>query len=114
MRSRPEPVRTWRWDRRGTPLAEEQPPRCGGPDYTAAERAELRARAEAERRARAEAEAEERRAAGRARAGRRPAAGPADVAAADDPMGEEPANDAGKDTRYAVTLLREDDAWGGG
>ncbi|WP_229404532.1 MULTISPECIES: hypothetical protein [Micromonospora] len=114
MRSRPEPVRTWRRDRRGTPLAEEQPPRCGGPDYTAAERAELRARAEAEQRARAEAEAEERRAASRARAGRRPVADAADVAAADDPMGEEPAKDAGKDTRYAVTLLREDDAWGGG
>ncbi|WP_431910273.1 hypothetical protein [Micromonospora carbonacea] len=110
MRSRPEPVRTWRWDRRGTPLAEEQPPRCGGPDYTAAQRAELRARAEAEQRARAEAEAEERRAA--ARAGRRPAAGPAD--AADDPLGEESAKGAAKDTRYAVTLLREDDAWGGG
>ncbi|MFG1849490.1 hypothetical protein [Micromonospora carbonacea] len=106
MRSRPEPVRTWRWDRRGTPLAEEQPPRCGGPDYTAAQRAELRARAEAE--------AEERRAA--ARAGRRPAAGPADADAAadDDPMGEESAKGAAKDTRYAVTLLREDDAWGGG
>ncbi|MFF0823543.1 hypothetical protein ACFYUR_24520 [Micromonospora haikouensis] len=114
MRSRPEPSRTWRRDRRGTPLAEEQPPRCGGPDYTAAERAELRARAEAEQRARAEAEAEERRAASRARAGRRPVADAADVAAADDPMGEELAKDAGKDTRYAVTLLREDDAWGGG
>ncbi|MFF3856056.1 hypothetical protein [Micromonospora sp. NPDC002575] len=112
MGSRPEPVRTWRWDRRGAPLAEEQPPRCGGPDYTAAQRAELRARAEAERRARAEAEAGERARAARARAGRRPATGPAD--AADDPMGEEPAKGTEKDTRYAVTLLREDDAWGGG
>ena len=108
----PDPRPVWRRaPSTGPSIAEERPLMCGGPDYTAAERAELRAKAAAEKRAKAEAEEREREEAARERAERR-AARHRDT---DGDTDEDSDIEEAKYERYAVTLLQQDDtAWGGG
>jgi hypothetical protein len=92
----PAPQRpVWRRDRsEAAPSiveADGQELRCGGPDFTDAERAELSAAAERRAEEAAEKAREE-----------------------DDADKDQDEEDAAKDKRYAVTLLRQDtSAWGG-
>jgi hypothetical protein len=101
----------WRRSPAAQPRAEaERRPRCGGPEWTAAEREEYlrqwaldraaeREQAERERAEEAEREARQRR-------GSRPA---------DEDEDDERAVERFRNDRYAVGLLRQDgDAWGGG
>lgn len=101
----------WRRTPAAAPKAEpERRPRCGGPEYTEAEREEyLRRWAEARaaerelaEKERAEQEARE----AKQRRGSRPA---------DEDEDDYQAADRFRNDRYAVGLLRQDDsAWGGG
>lgn len=102
----PPPLRAWKRERPTIPTGEGRPMRCGGPEYTAAERLELmrgrqRAMDEAARRGR---EGTETREAARRRHGK-----PTD--------GEDGYLTVERlhPDRYAVTLLRQDgSAWDGG
>jgi len=109
------PRSVWRRDRSGSrpAIVEERPLMCGGPDYTAADRAEMRAAAAAEKRAKTEAEEREREAAARERAERRAARHR--ETRSDDFDDEGDGESSKKDQRYAVTLLQQEDtAWGRG
>ncbi|MEV0730549.1 hypothetical protein [Polymorphospora sp. NPDC050346] len=100
----PTPLKAWKRGRPAEPVPEARPMRCGGPEYTRAERLELmrqkqREMDEAARRAREETEARE-------------AAQRRDAKPADDEDGYPPPER--RADRYAVGLLRQDDsAWGG-
>lgn len=102
----PTRLKAWKRERPTTPVGEDRPLMCGGPEYTVAERLELmrekqRAMDETARREREEAEARE--------AAKRRAAKPAD-----DEEDEYLAAERSRNDRYAVGLLRQDDsAWGG-
>ncbi|WJK43732.1 hypothetical protein O7608_15755 [Solwaraspora sp. WMMA2056] len=99
----PRPLEAWRRGRPAAPEPEARPLRCGGPDYTNAERLELmrQRQREMDEAARREREQSESRQSTRRRG----------ISESD---GDDEYPSERRADRYAVGLLRQDDAaWGG-